>query len=896
LAYIQRADDPTIQPTVSSEPPPQVLRSLSDRYLIEREVGAGGMATVYLAHDTRHDRHVALKVLRPELAAVIGAARFLAEIKTTANLQHPNILPLHDSGECDGTVYYVMPFVEGETLRDRLDREKQLPIADAVRIASAIAGALQYAHTHGVIHRDVKPENILLHDGHAVVADFGIALAASTAGSRMTQTGMSLGTPHYMSPEQAMGDRNLDARTDIYALGCVLYEMLVGEPPFTGATAQAIVARVITEQAVPPSKTRSTVLQSLDDAVLMALQKLPADRFASAAEFAAAISASSTAPTAVRVESAASARNPWRVAAAALAIVIAVLLAALGKTLGRASDSSAPSVYDAALPDSAPLSFFGARGTGTYGLALTNLSVTDKADVAVYAAARGDSAMLYRRSLRNADATPIPGTEGGSSAMVSPDGQYVVYTVDNRVMLTRASGGTPKQMLVVGPPATMQWLSDRQFSVLHTDGNRFAQMDIESGPMKQSRIERCTFGRFMPATNELLCSLNDIAYTIDVATSKRTVIRVRNADGTPGPNVQGSDFRLVGNSYVVFLSASGELHGAPYDASSHTIGHSVPLVSGVRREGAGLGQYAVAANGTLVYAMGADAEVGRMVTLRPGHAPEPMPIETARFKRFDLSADRRWLAAEVTAQQGDELRVYDMKNGQAFTWLRAPTIRHAHWNQDGTKLLFYMRDSAQTAILYGAPASAAPPETLFKARLPAALPDPLDFANDHTAIAIDGATDELFRFDPSARAARMDSVGMKVRFVTVSPGAKLLCYQSIDGRILVSTFPPGATRYQVASTGVEPLWLSPSEVLYRSGVTWLLARVNPTTGEPSGAPTPWGRDIRFTDTPGWSNRVSHDGGIIYAQGPAIATSSSLRVVPNWVSRMRATVDSANRRP
>ena len=188
-----------------SGPSNSLSTALADRYRIERELGAGGMATVYLAHDVKHDRKVALKVLRPELSAVIGAERFLSEIKTTANLQHPHILPLFDSGEADGMLFYVMPFVEGETVRARLEREKQLPIADAVRIASEVAGALDYAHRHGVIHRDIKPENILLHDGSALVADFGIALAVSTAGgTRMTETGMSLGTPHYMSPEQAI--------------------------------------------------------------------------------------------------------------------------------------------------------------------------------------------------------------------------------------------------------------------------------------------------------------------------------------------------------------------------------------------------------------------------------------------------------------------------------------------------------------------------------------------------------------------------------------------------------------------------------------------------------------------------------------------------------------------
>src|SRR5262245_6686072 len=274
-----------------SETPSHLTQSLSGRYSLEREIGQGGMATVYHARDLRHEREVALKVLRPELAAIVGAERFLAEIKTTANLQHPHILPLHDSGEVDGTVFYVMPFIEGETLRDRLVREKQLPVEEAIRIAIEVAGALEYAHQHKVIHRDIKPENILLQGGHALVADFGIALAASKTegGTRMTETGMSLGTPHYMSPEQAMGEREITAKSDVYALGCVLYEMLTGEPPFGGPTAQAIVARVMTEEPRSLTLQRRTIPRHVEAAVNRALSKLPADRFASAAQFGEAL-------------------------------------------------------------------------------------------------------------------------------------------------------------------------------------------------------------------------------------------------------------------------------------------------------------------------------------------------------------------------------------------------------------------------------------------------------------------------------------------------------------------------------------------------------------------------------------------------------------------------------
>ena len=268
-----------------------LVSALADRYRLEREIGAGGMATVYLAKDVRHDRDVAVKVLRPEIASSIGVERFLAEIKTTAHLQHPHILGLIDSGEVNGTVFYVMPFVKGESLRERLNRELQVPVADAVRIATQVASALDYAHRHGVIHRDIKPENILLHDEQALVADFGIALAASVSktGKRITEAGTSLGTPHYMSPEQAMGERTLDARADIYALGCVLYEMLTGEPPFDGPSAQAIIAKVMTSEPEPVTTVRKTVPTNVAAATMMAISKLPADRFPTAASFAAAL-------------------------------------------------------------------------------------------------------------------------------------------------------------------------------------------------------------------------------------------------------------------------------------------------------------------------------------------------------------------------------------------------------------------------------------------------------------------------------------------------------------------------------------------------------------------------------------------------------------------------------
>ena len=264
--------------------------ALADRYRLERHLGEGGMATVYLAEDLKHDRKVAIKILKPELSAILGGERFLQEIKVTANLQHPNILPLYDSGDADGFLFYVMPLVEGDTLRDKMDREKQLGVDETVEIAKSVAAALDYAHRHDVVHRDIKPENVLLQDGQAVVADFGIALAVSQAGgTRLTETGLSMGTPHYMSPEQATGDRELDARSDIYSLGAMTYEMLVGEAPHIGNSVQAIVAKILSERPSPITQTRDMVPENVDAAVQRALAKSPADRFSSAARFASAL-------------------------------------------------------------------------------------------------------------------------------------------------------------------------------------------------------------------------------------------------------------------------------------------------------------------------------------------------------------------------------------------------------------------------------------------------------------------------------------------------------------------------------------------------------------------------------------------------------------------------------
>jgi Tol biopolymer transport system component len=340
----------------------QLKAALADRYTIERELGAGGMATVYLARDIKHDRQVAVKVLRPELAAVLGTERFLQEIKITANLNHPHILPLLDSGSAEeppsarppdrpsAFLYYVMPYVKGESLRDKLHREKQLSVEEALKIAEQVGGALDHAHRHNVLHRDIKPENILLRDGQAVVADFGIALAVSSiAGERLTETGISVGTPEYMSPEQATGERQLDARSDVYSLAVVLYEMLAGEPPHTGGTMQALVSKILTQTPRSLRDSRPRIPIQVDDAVSKALDRVPADRFESASAFVEALLAPEPA---TRKQS-----KPLRLILATAVLTAVVTAAVLFAALG--SSESAIQLLSAAPGDYIPVTATG---------------------------------------------------------------------------------------------------------------------------------------------------------------------------------------------------------------------------------------------------------------------------------------------------------------------------------------------------------------------------------------------------------------------------------------------------------------------------------------------------------------------------------------------------------
>ena len=411
--------------------------ALEGRYRVERELGEGGMATVFLARDLKHNRGVALKVLKPELAAVVGAERFLAEIRTTANLQHPHILPLYDSGEADGFLFYVMPYVEDETLRDRLDREKQLPVDEAVRIAVAVASALEYAHRHHVVHRDIKPGNILMQSGQPVVGDFGIALAVGAAsGARLTETGLSVGTPYYMSPEQATGDQMVGPPSDIYALGAVLYELLTGDPPYMGSTAQAVLGKIIQGAPVSATSVRRSIPPNVDAAIRKALEKLPADRFTSAQQFASALSD----PTFRHAEDASAAfrgGGAWRVATVATA-ALAILFATM--TLqARGRPPAAPPVERFADP------FLEGEAPTAFGVSAFDLS--PDGTMLVYRHNPGTGTILMVRRWDELRATPVRESQGGSNPAVSSDGLELAFQVAGEIKVLAFAGGPVRTLL-----------------------------------------------------------------------------------------------------------------------------------------------------------------------------------------------------------------------------------------------------------------------------------------------------------------------------------------------------------------------------------------------------------------------------------------------------------------
>ncbi len=676
-----------------STAPDRLIEALAARYLLERELGAGGMATVYLAQDLRHDRRVAVKVLRPELAAIIGAERFLAEIKTTANLQHPHILPLHDSGEADSYLYYVMPFVEGESLRARLLREKQLPVADALKIATEVASALDYAHRHGVIHRDIKPENILLHDGQALVADFGIALAVSRAGStRMTETGMSLGTPHYMSPEQATGERDITPRSDVYALGAVVYEMLTGEPPFTGPTARAIVAKVLTDVPAPIRTHRPTVPASVESVVLTALEKLPADRFSGAAEFARALTSEqvvTTRRTAADGRAGGSGHRwlPHRWTAwAGAAFVGALALASVWmRSRGRPTESTGVVRFGVELPT-------------PYGLANSSPAPVFSPDgrSLVIPGMRSNVRQLFLLRLADGHPTLIPGSADARPPAFSPNGRWLAFCAGGKLLKVALDGGSPI-VLAEADGLGLAWLDDQTIVYNRKYNSGLWRISASGGTPDSLTSPRAgELGHWWPQV--LPGRRRVVLFTayggaieqariaaVDSESGRRTDLVTGGVYGRFLPPGRLAYFR-AGNIFVVpFDPARLEVTGAPLPVLQHVAADRVTAMP----------LFAVSASGHLAWVPDSQYDAPRQLTwLNEKGAESPVLPEPGLFSHPRLSPDARRIAVAIDGESPD-IWVLDAATGARTRLTRSPVIDgRPLWTPDGRRVIYQSENGA----------------------------------------------------------------------------------------------------------------------------------------------------------------------------------------------------------
>ena len=676
--------------------------ALASRYELEHELGRGGMATVYLARDLRHGRHVALKVLHPELAAVLGNERFLAEIRTTATLQHPNILPLFDSGTVDGVVYYVMPHVAGESLRDRLTREGPLAVDTAVKIAIDVADALEYAHRQGVVHRDIKPANILLKDGHALVADFGIALAATNAGgARLTQTGLSFGTPHHMSPEQAGAGRTPDGRSDIYSLGAVCYEMLAGEPPFSAPTTHGVLAKLLTEEPRPLSSLRKSVPPAVEAAIHRALEKLPADRWGSAAEFAAALAQPASSATTRPVR-----RGTGRYSTA---VIVAVALAtfAAGVFAGRAvwPSEASPAATVASvrhwavpLPDSARFS------PTTDASAARRLGVAISPDAAhiAYVGMRGSTTALYLVQPATGASTAIDGTDRARLPVFSPDGRWLAFVADGELRKVPVNGGDVVRLAQLEAPIGLFWLSDEELLVsqsaigpgrVPSAGGQFEPL----GP--HFRAMSVVHTQLLPGDKELLgtTAFGELA-TISRSTGALRLITTGNASDTDhgvfGRALRGNNPRYLSTGYLVYASGSS-LMAVPFDPKrARATGKPTPVVTAIRSEGGpGEAQFALSDEGTLVYVPGLDGSLGRLVwSNERGTLGDTLPLPRSHLLWFRLSRDGRKLAVvDRLPNSTAETRIVDLTRRGVEERVRANgEFGVTSWSADARRLLGYL--------------------------------------------------------------------------------------------------------------------------------------------------------------------------------------------------------------
>lgn len=871
----------------------QLNAALAGRYVVDRLVGEGGMATVYLARDLKHDRQVALKVLKPELGAVLGVERFLSEIKVTANLQHPNLLPLFDSGAADGLLFYVMPFVEGETLRARLDREKHLPIDEAVRLTIAVAGALDYAHRHGVIHRDLKPENILLHDGQPVVADFGIALAVSNAGgARVTQTGLSLGTPHYMSPEQAAGDRAIDARSDIYSLAAVAYEMIAGEAPHTGTTAQAVMAKLMTAEPALLSTLRKSSPVHVEAAVERALSKLPADRFSTAKEFAEALQgrgfalADGTRGARAAVQPAA--RRPLVAVLAAVAVVATVVATYEWSVMRR--EQPEPVVrFTFEVPATA------LTANTSIG---NNIAVSPDGNTIAYVGAdESGRTQLFVRPLDEIAPRLLAGTSGAQQPIFSPDGKWISYQVGSVVWKVTLTGDAPISLNASVPTANgSSW--SRSGVIVSSGNGGVVIIPANGGAAKPLKTTELADGETILGSPFVLADGEHVLFSVFGAggnlSGRLACVSLKTGKMT---KYELSVVSAIGvsNGVLIYVTPTGALQAVGFDEKSLRLtGEPVALGTTVTVTQSGTGAVALSPTGTLIYGSSAlESQVG-WVSETGLFAPIITELKPYLNPRLAPDGTRILLTAGTGARS--DIWIYDLasKTPQRVT-TEGTLNERAEWAPDGKRVI-YRSDRGKRSGIWWQPADLSAPATSILSHdahdyyegvlspdgklLVYQVDDGTASSADLFVRALEGDTIQktVSATNGVEAQARVSPDGKWVAFVTDASGT---------AQVLVQPFPDGGAQVQVSVTaGTEPIWSRDGKkIFYRDGVKMIAASVAAGSTFSVTARTPLFADTyAFAPSPHANFDVSQDGSKFLMVKNA--TTSKIVVVHGWFTEMR----------
>ncbi len=876
------------------EPFEQLKLSLSDRYHLERKIGSGGMADVYLAHDVRHNRKVAIKVMHRELALRIGVDRFLREIETTAKLQHPHILPLFDSGRVEGTVFYVMPYVEGESLRGRLRRETQLPVADALRIASEIASGLGYAHRHGIVHRDIKPDNVLFVDGQAVVADFGLALPHSTDDmpTRMTKAGVSVGTPHYMSPEQAGGQPDVDARTDIYALGVVVYEMLAGEPPFTGATVQSIFKKVMSEDPRPLNEHRRSIPLYVDGAVAKALEKLPADRWQTVSQFVDALNASGMHPRARKSRASRGNALPWLVAAG-----LAIVLGWVGlRGAGRESPSAGPVRFAVAFD----------RGMEPSFTPIVRLSADGR--VMVVSAMVNRREEVLRHTLDQLGMQVIQGAgqgdqgTGNSRPFLSPDGKWVAYARQKRLWKVPTEGGTAID-LARADWAGGSWGKNGKLVYTQTYNSGLWMVSEGGGDERMITKPDSTtdeLGHWWP---QILPDGEHIIFTAYRSPFERATIEVVTiATGERKVLLTGGLYGFYVPTGHLLYAVGETIRAVPFDVKRLELtGDPLPVVDGVAMNLTdGAAAFDVSENGTLAY-LPVDSyikETSLVLVGRNGSETPALP-HSDRYNNPRLAPDGSRISVDIwSANSMGDVWVFEVgRSGGTRITAEGGRDFGAEWTPDGRELIF---------------SSERPFFDLYRRAADASRPaQPLltgSFDHYTGGVSSDGKQFVFILASPGGviwtvplqgtpEPTRYFGNDFNLGHPVFSPDGRWIAYDSDESGggvdVFVQSFPdPNVKRVKVSPAhGSEPMWTKGGrEIVYRDGNNVIAVSFDPATGV-SGAP-----HVLFSgaypDNPGWTRPRSYDvtpdgERFLMARLPGDPAQPHVVVVLNWFDELRA---------